>query len=121
MVWRQPQRLPEGIKRAARGHRSEPTPAEARLWERLRRNQLCDAGFRRQHPIGSFILDFYCPAHRLAVEVDGAIHDQQAEYDQARTDSLAAHGIRVIRFRNEEVLDDLPDVLQRIEAALSRG
>ena len=120
MVWRKPQRLTNGMKRAAREHRREPTVAEARLWASLRRNQLAGAGFRRQHPVGAFILDFYCPAKRLCIELDGPIHERQREHDAMRTESLAAHGIGVVRFLNGEVLDDLPSVLQRIEASLDR-
>jgi very-short-patch-repair endonuclease len=106
------------MKRAAREHRREPTEAEARLWASLRRNQLAGIGLRRQHPVGAFILDFYCPAKRLCVELDGPIHEHRQEHDAMRTESLAAHGIRVIRFLNREVMDDLPSVLQRIEASL---
>ena len=73
--------------------------------------------FRRQHAIGRFILDFYCPRHRLALELDGALHDEpdQREYDAARTEALEQLGIRVLRFRNEEVMQNLPSVLERIK------
>ncbi|WP_229425761.1 endonuclease domain-containing protein [Lusitaniella coriacea] len=70
--------------------------------------------FRRQHPVGSFILDFYCPSCKLAIELDGAIHECQAEYDAARTQQLENFGYRVIRFQNERVLEDLPSVLAEI-------
>jgi very-short-patch-repair endonuclease len=74
--------------------------------------------FRRQHAIDRFVLDFYCPAHKLAVEVDGAVHDtaDQAERDAGRTQALEQLGIRVIRIRNEEVRD-IWTVLARIAAA----
>jgi very-short-patch-repair endonuclease len=62
---------------AARQHRSNPTPAEERLWDAIRRRQVGGARFRRQHPIAGFVLDFCCPERRLVVEVDGPIHDQQ--------------------------------------------
>ncbi|MGB8647657.1 MAG: endonuclease domain-containing protein [Anaerolineae bacterium] len=109
------------IVRLARGQRHEPTPAEERLWSGLRGRRLGGLKFRRQHPYGRFILDAYCVEHKLVVEVDGAVHDDpdQAAYDCARTECLLADGIRVIRFKNREVMDNLDKVLQEIrEAAL---
>ena len=105
------------VQTAARETRKAPTPAEERLWQALRGNAL-GARFRRQHPVGRFILDFWCPAVRLAVEVDGDIHDLQQEQDELRTRELAFHDYHVVRFRNEEVLEDLPSVLQRIRAEI---
>lgn len=70
--------------------------------------------FRVRHPVGPFILDFYCPARKLVVEMDGGVHDEQADYDEARTKQLEDYGYRVIRFRDEEVLGDLPSVLEQI-------
>ncbi|HEX8276522.1 MAG TPA: DUF559 domain-containing protein [Longimicrobiaceae bacterium] len=106
------------LRAAARGLRRDGTPAEAVLWEALRSNRLDGLKFRRQHAVGRFVQDFYCPAHKLVVELDGGIHDQQAERDADRTSALAAHGCRVLRFRNEEVFDDLPNVLNRIRASI---
>jgi very-short-patch-repair endonuclease len=97
------------------------TPAEAVLWESLRKRRLDGHRFRCQHPVGRFILDFYCPALRLAIEVDGAAHDHRGDYDTARTDALAAHGYRILRFRNDEVLTDLPTVLDRIRAVAKQA
>ena len=68
--------------------------------------------------MGRFILDVYCPRNKLCVELDGGVHDDQRERDAARTEALSHLRIRVIRFRNEEVLNDLASVIQRIEAAL---
>ena len=104
------------VEEAARALRNEPTPAERVLWGALRRQQLGGLRFRRQHPVGRFVLDFYCPGARLAVEVDGGIHDHQAERDAERTAILKAAGYRVLRFRNDEVSKDLPSVLRRILA-----
>jgi very-short-patch-repair endonuclease len=84
----------------------------------LRGQQIRGLPFRRQHPVGRFILDFYCPRKKLCVELDGGIHDDQQERDAERTEALSHLKIRVIRFRNEEVLHDLASVVQRIEAAL---
>jgi len=108
----------EALQQVARQMRRTPTPAEAVLWRALRGGAL-GVRFRRQHPVGRIILDFYCPAARLVIEVDGDYHDLQPERDAARTEVLEAFDIRVIRFRNEEVLHDLPRVLDTILAATS--
>jgi very-short-patch-repair endonuclease len=108
------------IEAAARRMRRNMTPAEKKLWEALRGKQLGGLKFRAQHPVGPFILDFYCPACRLAVELDGGVHEDQTAHDEARTQQLNDYGYNVIRFRNEEVLGDLPSVLERILVA-ARG
>lgn len=91
----------------ARRFRSALTPPEARLWIGLKAHRTDGFKFRRQHPIGPYILDFYCAAARLAVEVDGAIHDVEGQirHDQRRTKWLAERGIRVIRVRAVDVRD----------------
>ena len=106
------------IQQAARTLRKAMTPAERQLWAIVRRNH--PRKFRRQHPLYRFILDSYCPAARLCIELDGSVHDApgQAEQDLARTEELSARGIRVLRFRNNEVLLDAPSVLRRISSAL---
>ncbi len=111
-------RTPELLK-ASRRLREEMTDGEGKLWQALRGEQIRGMRFRRQHPIGRFILDFYCPKHKLAIEVDGAVHDEpnQAEYDAVRTETLNQHGIRVLRIRNEDVQHDIWGVLERIAAA----
>ena len=97
------------------------TPAERRLWQALRGNALEGAYFRRQHAIGTFILDFYCAQAKLAVEVDGGIHLERAAYDAERTRWLESeHGIRVLRFTNEDVLRSLDAVMDAIRAALGQ-
>ena len=103
------------IEQAARKLRKNLTPAEARLWLTLRNRQFEGLRFRCQHPVGNFILDFYCPACKLVVEVDGEIHDRQGDYDDARTSKLAGYGYKVLRFSNEQVLNDLPEVLAKIK------
>jgi very-short-patch-repair endonuclease len=102
------------INQRARQLRQQLTPAEACLWQAIRNRQLNGLKFRRQHPVGRFILDFYCPAYKLAIEVDGGIHLDRVEYDTARTKHLESYGYRVIRFKNEEVLNDLDRVLNAI-------
>ena len=107
------------IEAAAVDLRREMTPAEQRLWTALRNRQLNGLKFRVQHAIGPFILDFCCPSCRLVIEVDGDIHDLQQERDQARTEQLISYGYRVIRFRNEEIMNDLRPVLARIQQAIT--
>lgn len=87
--------------------RSSLTPAEAFLWKRLQRSQLEGRKFRRQHSFGQYIMDFYCPDEKLAVELDGMQHftEDGIKYDEARTVYLNNLGIRVIRFENAEVFD----------------
>jgi very-short-patch-repair endonuclease len=97
----------------ARELRQPQTPAESKLWARLRNSQL-GFKFRRQHPIDRFIVDFYCAACRLVVEIDGDSHAQQIEYDAARTDWLNERGYRVIRFANRDVYQNLDAVLEVI-------
>ena len=98
----------------ARELRHGQTPIEERLWRELRSRQLVGMKFRRQHPIGSFIVDFYCADKRLVVEIDGDSHADQIAYDKRRTKWLEDHGYRVIRFTNREVLNQLSAVLEKI-------
>jgi very-short-patch-repair endonuclease len=104
---------------AARAQRREPTPTERKLWAALRGRGLADLKFRRQHAYGGFVLDAFCVEHQLEVEVDGGIHQdpKQAAYDAERTKFLEARGVRVLRFKVEEIEKTLPSVLQRIIAA----
>jgi very-short-patch-repair endonuclease len=104
---------------AARHLRGEMTPAEKVLWAALQGRKVAGLRFRCQHAIGPFVVDFFCPAAKLIVEVDGSIHDQQVEQDAARTDYLTQLGYHVLRLRNEEVLTDLPSALTRIEQAVT--
>ena len=106
------------LKPLARQMRHEPTPAEKKLWQYLRNRQLRSAKFRRQHAIDRFIVDFYCAAARLVVEVDGEIHDYQPLEDAIRQEFLEAQGLRVLRFTNDEILETIETALAQIEAAL---
>jgi very-short-patch-repair endonuclease len=91
------------------------TDAEYQMWSLLRRHQLHGLRFRRQHPIGPFTLDFYCPALRLAVEVDGGQHaEARKQGDADRTDWLARKGILVIRYWNNDVLSNSQGVLSAL-------
>jgi very-short-patch-repair endonuclease len=104
------------VEAAARQLRAHLTPAEEVLWNALRNRQFEGMRFRCQYPIGNFITDFCCPACRLMIEVDGGIHQEQADYDRARTTQLEAHGYKVLRFTNDEVMNNLEGVLDRIRA-----
>jgi very-short-patch-repair endonuclease len=106
------------IDNAAKQLRKTLTPAEKQLWQALRGGKLAGLKFRRQHPVGNFILDFYCAAHKLVIEVDGGIHETQIEYDTARTTELEAHGCKIMRFMNEVVLHQLETVLAEILQAV---
>jgi very-short-patch-repair endonuclease len=96
--------------------RKNLTPAEASLWKVLKGSQLEGRKFRRQHSVGDYILDFYCPAERLAVELDGQVHrSERAElYDHERKLFLNYYGILVLRFENFLVFDELEYVLGNI-------
>ncbi|MDI6625451.1 MAG: endonuclease domain-containing protein [Brevundimonas sp.] len=97
------------------------TPPEARLWKCLKGGKVGGHWFRRQHPIGTYVLDFYCVEALLAVEVDGAVHDtpEQRDRDRRRTAWLNAQGIQVLRFPALSIRDNLDGVLAGILAALS--
>ena len=94
------------LLRFAREMRKSPTESETRLWSVLRSRSLAGYKFRRQHPIGGYILDFYCARRRLAVELDGGQHtDEDAiEYDRRRTQRLGGLGVRVLRFSDVDML-----------------
>jgi very-short-patch-repair endonuclease len=104
---------PEMQKRAV-SMRREMTPAEKKLWQRLRANRLEDFHFRRQQVIGPYIADFYCHAADLVVEVDGPIHQSRQAYDQKRDAYLADRGLMVLRFTNLQVEREMDAVLAEI-------
>lgn len=106
----------------ARRLRRRATAAERSLWRLLRDRATDGFKFRRQHPVERYVLDFYCPEACLALEVDGSHHDapDQGSYDAIRTRYLDALGIRVVRFSNQQVLDDPDSVVQAIEHLLER-
>ena len=99
--------------------RKSMTNAEKILWKKLKNRKFDGYKFRRQHPIDSFIVDFYCHKLRLAIEVDGKIHQKQKEYDKGRTAELNRYEIAVIRFTNEQIEEDLLGVLQQIRYQIS--
>jgi len=107
-------RTTESIQERAQALRRDQTPAEQHLWARLRRKQLYGLKFRRQHPMGRYIVDFCCISSKLIVEIDGDSHADQRAYDRERTTWLEKQGYTVIRFTNSEVAHQLDAVLEAI-------
>ncbi|MDX5478449.1 MAG: endonuclease domain-containing protein [Cyclobacteriaceae bacterium] len=108
------------IHRRAIELRKRMTPAEKVLWHFLKGKSVDGFKFRRQHPINKYIVDFYCHQIKLVIEVDGGIHDEieQKEYDAGRTFALEEFGLKVIRFRNEEILYRINSVITHISRYL---
>lgn len=106
MVWRR------------RNLRQKSTPAENLLWGELRGNKL-GCKFKRQFSVENYVVDFYCPDYKLAIELDGKIHRQRKVYDEYRTKFLRAYGITEIRFLNEEVSSKLEGVVSTIKTKLT--
>ncbi len=104
-------------KQRAKELRVKMTPQERKLWSVLRANQLQGLRFRRQQVIDGFIVDFYCHSAGLVIEVDGSIHDEQAEYDSARDQVLTAGGLRILHFTNAAIDQDIRLILAAIAAA----
>ena len=101
--------------------RNNATPAERKLWTHLQNNSLLGYKFRRQHGIGPYIADFYCPEAKLVVELDGAVNctEEAAGYDKERDLFMFRHGISTIRFRNSEVWNNMDNLLQTIAQFLN--
>jgi very-short-patch-repair endonuclease len=98
--------------------RNNLTPAEAKLWKAVQNKNFEGRKFRRQHSVGNYILDFYCPSEKLGIELDGEVHlgDAARDYDYERTLFLEYYGIKVLRFENELVFKDLEWVLGVIKS-----
>lgn len=94
--------------------RHEQTPAEAKLWAYLRAHRVDSVGFRRQHAIGPYVVDFCAPRRKLIIEVDGSPHLEQEEYDAERTIFLESLGYRVLRFFNSDVMNKPEEVVGKI-------
>lgn len=113
--------------RNAKKLRAKMTPAEELLWAAIKNKQLDGLKFRRQHPISRYVLDFYCARAKLGIEVDGKYHEEKAQklYDADRTENLKLSKIKIIRFTNEEIFNQLVLVLESIkeetQARISNG
>jgi len=101
--------------------RKNPTPAEEKLWQHLRRKQVLGYKFRRQHAFERFIVDFYCHDAGLVIEVDGPIHQYTPEEDAIRQEFLESQGLRVLRFTNEQVMMNIEEVLKTITRVLQEA
>lgn len=110
----------KGLKDYARQLRQSMTESEQNLWNRIRRKQICRTQFYRQKPIGPYILDFYSKHPKLAIELDGKHHylSEQREYDIERDTYLSGYDIKVVRFSNFEVLNDIDGVLKKISKVI---
>jgi len=110
------------LKQFAQQLRENMTDAEKRLWWKIKMKQVKGLIFYRQKPIGEYIVDFYCPKAKLAIEIDGSHHfvGETIEYDRIRDDYLSSLGLRVVRFTNTDVLKNIKGVLERIEGEIDR-
>jgi very-short-patch-repair endonuclease len=111
---------PRRLKERRQELRNKPTEAEAHLWKIIQHSKLEGRKFRRQHSVGYYILDFYCPEERLAIEIDGDSHEknESKQYDVSRTKFLESIGIKVLRLRNKEVLNSIECVIKEIQKNL---
>src|SRR3990167_1470122 len=130
-AWRHP--LPEGeghyrggfdfsgLVKQAQEMRKNSTPAEEVMWEILRDRQFLEMKFRRQHQIGDYVVDFYCHEKRLVVELDGPVHSahERIKVDQKRDGYLRSQGLNVVRFRNQDLLNNPESVLQRLTESVT--
>lgn len=107
-----------GLKPRRRGLRQQQTAEEERLWEELKSNKL-GLKFKRQYSVSRYVVDFYCPKRKLAVEIDGSVHKDRKEYDRFRKEFMESLGIRTIRFWGSQVRNDLRSVLEVIELNLT--
>jgi len=108
-------------KKFARELRKRQTDAERLLWSRLRNRQLAGCKFRRQQLIGDYIVDFICLEPKLVVELDGGQHSEQVEYDSKRSNFLNRFGFKVLRFWNNDVLNEVESVLECILLELNKS
>lgn len=114
---RQPQAIEfqRKLQELAKQLRNNPTKAEVMLWQHLRRRQINQWKFRRQYPLFSYIVDFYCHEHKLIIEVDGPIHEHQLVRDTARDEFMQQHGYTILRFSNDDVLQHCNAVVNKIK------
>src|ERR1051325_1727182 len=123
------QKFIQTAKQRARELRKKQTEAEKIFWEAVRNRRFMDKKFLRQHPLhfksygaeSFFISDFYCHEHKLVIELDGEIHDNRKEEDEIRTEIINALKLKVVRFKNEEVIDDLENVLKKLEVIMNES
>lgn len=109
------------IFKIAKELRQNMTPSEKKLWKVLRNRKFLNLKFRRQHPISEYIVDFYCPEKKQIIELDGGIHNipEEKENDEIRENELEKFGLKMVRFKNNEVLEHLDKVLTKLERILT--
>ena len=107
----------KNLLRRRRYLRNNPTKEEVLLWEKLKGNNT-GAKFRRQHSVGGYILDCYCPQKKLAIELDGQQHLENKDYDEAREFFFEGYGIKTIRFMNSEINNNIEKVISIIKSLL---
>lgn len=110
--------MKEVKKQFARQLRGDQTSAEEKVWALLRDRQLFGLKFRRQHVIEGFVVDFYCPERKLAIEIDGGVHNRQKEYDLLRQQEIESKFNAVIRVKNEEIVDNCAVLIKRIKEVI---
>lgn len=110
------------LKENRKALRNNSTSAEGELWKYLKGGQLQGRKFRRQHSVGNYILDFYCPSEKLAIELDGQVHLHSAaqQADQERDEILAELGVKVLRIENGDIFQHLDSVLQEISESFCK-
>lgn len=109
---------PKIFRHAKKLHRNLSQP-ESKLWKHLRAHRMSDVHFRNQHAIGNYIVDFCAPRRKLIIELDGSQHLEQKEYDEERTKYLEARGYRILRFWNNDVMNNIEAVLKVIWSMLN--
>jgi very-short-patch-repair endonuclease len=100
--------------------RKNMTIPEELLWEKVKGKQIHGVRFRRQHPIDIFIADFYCHEARLVIEIDGEIHNDRSEYDDGREAEIEEYDVKVIRFSNDQVINDIESVIKKIRTVVGQ-
>ncbi len=115
-----PLKITPNIHQRAHDLRHVPTQGETKLWSRLRSHHFKDVHFRRQHPIGNYIVDICAPRQKLVIELDGSQHLDRERRDEARSSYLRSRGYRVLRFWNDDVLNNIEGVIAEIEKELIR-
>jgi very-short-patch-repair endonuclease len=112
---------PKYVIELSRQLRAGMTETEKLLWNKLECKKLDGFRFRKQHPIGRYIVDFYCHSLKLAIEVDGEIHDSQKEYDNNRDNFLSALGCSVLRFSNKQITENLAEVISFVQEHIKKS
>jgi len=119
-IYKKP-RKPYYMTALARDMRKNPTPSEKVLWEALRERIFFGYHLRRQAPFGRYIFDIYCAKKKIAFEIDGSSHEDKKGFDRNRDADLAGSMVKVVRFSDDDVMNNIGSVLERIRSALERG